>query len=219
MITTKIDSDYDYKYKYNKKDHTDYLKQLGEIKDPDFIKEFNGLTQKEIKKYIRENIVDYNLVNKVKETLPKCTLSIKPKYNVWMNYCDAKIWNKKSKFQYIGCHATSIENSRKIMKEGFYPNGCLSTEEKFFQSIQVGERIGDKYIILLVLFKVKNVIYGEHKKYRPSPWDWDRYCENLKKAKIDLSYDGYCVTLLNPKHTTIFGYILCDNDKYYIRYL
>ena len=139
-----------------------------------------------------------------------------------MNYCDAKVWNKNSKFQYFGCHATTIENGEKIIKEGFYPNSLFSTEHKFFQSIQVGESHGNKYIMLLVLFNVKNVLYDKdeekRKKYEPKPWDFHKYCENLKKDKIDLIYESNSVLLLNPKNVTIFGYIMCDHKDYCVHY-
>jgi hypothetical protein len=205
-----------YKYKYNKDFSENYWNDIYNNSDNDTKNELKKLSKNEIKKLVREYIIEENLRNKIINTLPKCSLDSQSKYNICMNYCNSKLWNKYTNFNKIGYHATSIENYKKITKNGFF-NNSLFTCDHIRQSIQVGERLSDKYIILLCLFNIKNIVYNLD-KFKTIPFDYNKLIENLKKNKIDGSFEGNTLLILNPNNISIFGFIVCEKNNYCIHY-
>jgi len=206
-----------YIHKYNAKKYQDFWNSLPMEIVTMMNKETRGkLSNSDKKDFIRLNVTNSDLVTKVNFMIDTHTCSpVKSvKYHHVMKYCIASKWSKNTKIPYVGYHATSIANSESILRSGFRPNS-LFTCENIYQSLQVGERHGPKYVILLCLFNVHHVLDNEEKsKYEPNPWNWEKYLENLRKAHIDSSLEGYTTLILKASQVTIFGRIICDKKKY-----
>ena len=150
----------------------------------------------------------------------------KIKWSVIMHYCTGRIFTKNSNLQTIGYHATSNENFNKIEKGGF-DNFSLFTHTNIMQSIQVGKRYGDDYVIVLCLFNVNNVISNDEadELYRPKikresnrKEEWEVFKNNLHNNNIDATYQPNQDSILisDKRNIIIFGYITNMNGKFQI---
>lgn len=208
------------KEKLNKKKNQ--LRQSFKKLPKDIAKKFSKeLTQKSAKKILSLHIIGEELpiyVEKIVKKL-KCSVNKKVSWSPILPYCEGKEWSKKTTLPLIGYHATSLENYNKIIKNGFHNHSLFTHSVSILQSLQVGERHGEKYVILLCLFNTKKFIdYEEFDKLKDGDNDWKKIKKKLEKYSIDGIYSNNIdsIHISKRKNISIFGYIKYENGIYKI---
>jgi len=169
-----------------------------------------------------ERVIGSQLPSFVQHNLPSCDgdQSIVSTWRAVMPYCQAVKYITNTHLPIMGFHATSIKIANRIKKSGFNINS-LFTHTDLTQSVQVGQRHGNKYIILCCLFNVDNVTTWNvaNKEYRPTGMEplesYDILLKNIKKYKLESVYQSnqYSFLIAKKHSVVIVGYIMCNKSE------
>jgi len=121
----------------------------------------------------------------------------------------------------VGYHATTVASYKNILRTGFRPNSMFS-HTHILQSIQVGERYGDEYVIIVCTFDVKNgvITHSESNSLRPSSPNPNKsygiMIKEMKRRKLRAIYEPSVdsIVIINPKDIKIVGHVQVSNGTY-----
>lgn len=182
-----------------------------------FLKEFTQMSSKESNEMVTNYIIAEEIPKYVEKMVSKLNCE-KKEHVSWkpvLSYCEGKEWSDNTTLPMIGYHGTSLEFSNKIIENGF-KNHSLFTHSSIYQTLQVGERHGESYVVLLCLFNTKKLINYEEMAKLKGDNDWEKFNKKLEKLKIDGVFQDNIDTIQisNRKNISTFGYIKYEKGVY-----